>query len=211
MPQASPTAVLPAAKDRTIRGRLIPALNPCWRLWIREEGPMQLMCLAQFGLELWSVQTDGRHFYMCHDRKVRRVAPDCEEALRRELHAVRGGFVREVRLRLGEAMASSAMFESGRAAAESISAPREVRVRQALGGPARQPLSSGAETAVAPIPAGTDVHTAAQAATPADIATEPADSPDFSVQPAAPDAAVRVSYRRRRHVVVTTPDSAHAA
>jgi hypothetical protein len=212
MPQASSTAVLPAAKSvtakyQTLRGRLIPALNPCWRLWMREEGPMQLMCLAQLGLELWSVQTDGQHFYMCHDRKVRRVAPDCEEALRRELHAVRGGFVREARLRLGEAMASSAIFAGGQAATESNSAPREMRVRQALGTPARQPLGSGAGTAAALTPAAADCPAVSHA----DTAAESAGAPDVGMLPAAPAAAVQVSYRRRRQVVVTTAPGAACA
>jgi hypothetical protein len=93
-----------------VRGRLIPALNPCWRLWLREEGPMQLVCLAQLGLELWSVQTDGRSLYFCHDRRVRRVHEESSEALRREIHTVRNGFVREFRIGLEEARFGQEVF-----------------------------------------------------------------------------------------------------
>lgn len=203
-------AATPPTAEHTLRGRLIPALNPCWRLWMREEGQMQLMCLAQLGLELWSVQTDGRHFYMCHDRKVRRVAADCEEVLRRELHAVRGGFVREARLRLGEAVASSVMFGGGRPAGDANAVSREVRVRQALGGLARAPLGAPG----APASSARDAaarHATAEDPTPAPSPAGGAEAPDILALPTVPAATVQVSYRRRRHVVVTAPGAAHAA
>lgn len=94
-----------------VRTRLIPALNPCWRLWLREEGPLELVCLAQVGLELWSVQTDGLGHYFCHNRMIRRVSQECEVALKRDIHAVRGGFVREARLHLEAQVSSNALFQ----------------------------------------------------------------------------------------------------
>ena len=120
--------------DSTVKGRLIPALNPCWRLWLREEGPLQLMCLAQLGQELWSVQTDGRSFYLCHDRKVRRVSDEFAEAMRRDLHAVRGGFVREFRIRLSAPVPSQEIFGRDRGAGPlAVTAtPRDSMLREAL-------------------------------------------------------------------------------
>ena len=121
------------------------------------------------------------------------------------------GFVREARLRLGEAMASSAMFGGGRIAAEPGAIPREARVRQALGAAARLPQGSGDMADAALDPATMAHPDAAPATTPADIAPRGTDAPEFDALPAAPVAAVQVSYRRRRHVVVTAPGAAHAA
>jgi len=103
-----------------VRSRLIPALNPCWRLWLREEGPLELVCLAQMGQELWSVQTDGLNFYLCHDRMLRKVQDGCSAALRRDIQAVRGGFVREVRLFLAEAVSSQDAFSRERDRASRV-------------------------------------------------------------------------------------------
>lgn len=103
-----------------VRSRLIPALNPCWRLWLREEGPLELVCLAQMGQELWSVQTDGLNFYFCHDRTVRRVQDGCHASLRRDIQAVRAGFVRELRVFLSEAVPSQAAFSRERDRASRV-------------------------------------------------------------------------------------------
>lgn len=135
------------------RSRLIPALNPCWRLWLREEGPLELVCLAQMGLELWSVQTDGLNFYFCHDRMVRRVQDGCNAGLRRDIQAVRAGFVREVRLFLSEAVPSQAAFSRDRdrasrmldAAASDVSGPgadtAPTRVDPGVNGAAPEPAA----------------------------------------------------------------------
>ena len=164
----------------SLRCRLIPALNPCWRLWLREEGPLELVCLAQIALELWSVQTDGTDYYFCHNRLVRKVWIGCVPSLRRDIGSVRGGFVREVRVHLGEPAASTAWFGRERAVRAEVSPSANV---------AASPVHVSDPASVAPV-------------------LELAPESDELVRTRG--AAVQVSYRRRRHVALPTPAALHA-